>query len=386
VKPALLYADVVTIHSPAAWMLREVERFASLAHPRDRVAAVIQIAQQVPAIAQELPAIDPDFAQQIETFLGLDRSLVKRVANLAGHRREVEALYRSLDDFADSWDEQMSLAMLALQESVGSSELRRAIDAKVLRVADIAPVSSTSVVANAARLATGHDAVDHIDELVINFVARIVDVVYNPSAFPLLDAQTSGLIRALEDIKIQGPRGVTMKRAGEIAAAARFMGFLPAFPNLPMDEILDLRKELRVPLGRFRSAMIELATTFANRPIDDDFDLEIDESWRATVEPALRDIRETLAEHRFLTEVASVASGDPRRIMLEAGGVVATARANVISLSGLMATALATALPVADIAIRAAKSAADERRTTRKQGFFFLHQLQLEAERRTSAS
>lgn len=65
------------------------------------------------------------------------------------------------------------------------------------------------------------------------------------------------------------------------------------------------------------------------RPIAQTFEVEVKDAWRRNVAPALADIREALAEHRLLSETASIAFGNPRRLMAEAGGVLATAHAEV---------------------------------------------------------
>src|SRR5438477_28816 len=84
---------------------------------------------------------------------------------------------------------------------------------------------------------------------------------------------------------------------------------------------VDLRRHLTAPLVRFRGEMGRLATEFEARSFDPGFSAEVEDAWRTRVEPALVDIREALAEHGLLREVASVALGDPRRLIAEAGGV-----------------------------------------------------------------
>lgn len=79
--------------------------------------------------------------------------------------------------------------------------------------------------------------------------------------------------------------------------------------------------------------MALLSAEFSRRPIDDDFVVEVEDAWRSRVEPALIDIREALAEQGFLRQAASIALGDPRRMLAEAGGVLAAAQGDLISLS-----------------------------------------------------
>lgn len=86
-------------------------------------------------------------------------------------------------------------------------------------------------------------------------------------------------------------------RSTEITTAAHLMGFLPAFPHLPIDEVLGLRDEIKGPVVRFRGEVATIAKAFESRAIDEDFDIEVEDAWRMTVAPSLEDIREALAEH-----------------------------------------------------------------------------------------
>lgn len=161
------------------------------------------------------------------------------------------------------------------------------------------------------------------------------------------------------------------------------MGYLPYFPDLPMDEVLDLRRSLTKPLVHFRGALAKLSREFESRAIDDGFDAEVEDAWRTQVAPALGDIREALAEHGFLSEAASIVLGDPRRLLVEAGGVVAAAHGDVLSLSNLLTAGLAAGLPLADIAGRALRQSREAKKEARKSAFYFLHRVSEEAAKRS---
>ncbi len=161
------------------------------------------------------------------------------------------------------------------------------------------------------------------------------------------------------------------------------MGYLPYFPDLPMDEVLDLRRSLSKPLIRFRGALARLSRDFESRPIDEEFEVEVEDAWRLQVAPALADIREALAEHGLLREAASIALGDPRRLFTEAGGVLAAAHGELLSLSGILTAGLAAGLPLADVAGRALQQNRAGKRKARNSAFYFLHRLAQESERRT---
>jgi len=59
--------------------------------------------------------------------------------------------------------------------------------------------------------------------------------------------------------------------------------------------------------------------------------------------------------------------------MTEAGGVVAAAHADLVSVSGLVAAASSLAVPAAHVAVHATTNRLEARRKIRKSSFYFLH-------------
>jgi hypothetical protein len=263
---------------------------------------------------------------------------------------------------------------------MGAEDLFVAIEAGAVEVADLSSGATTSIVEAVRRSnASRNDA--YLDDMVTGFLARVVQILEDPKVFPLLDAQSSGLVRGLEE-----SAGVSlppkMSRGAEVTAATGFMNFLPYFPDLPMDEALDLRKELAKPLGSFRAAVARLSRQFDARPVDEHFDIEVEDAWREQVAPALTEIRESLAEHGLLREARSVVEGDAKTLLGEAGGVLAISSFDIISLSGLLTAGIAAGVPLASVAGKALKGRREARQQTRRNAFYFLHRLSDEAYRR----
>jgi hypothetical protein len=167
----------------------------------------------------------------------------------------------------------------------------RFFDAHAIRLVDIAHSANDAWLKY--RAATGGPTTTV--ELVTAFVERVLEVMRARRGFPMLDAEASGLVRAFDAIGVVSPSAVD--RSTEITTAAHLMGFLPAFPHLPIDEVLGLRDEIKGPVVRFRGEVATIAKAFESRAIDEDFDIEVEDAWRMTVAPSLEDIREALAEH-----------------------------------------------------------------------------------------
>lgn len=381
VKPALLYADRVTVYSPAASLMKAFTDLERIKDPQKQIIQMLQIVQNVPQLASELNA-PPETLAMLDAFLGLDPRMVRRLSAVHGAGDQMDQIYEKLAEFGSVWTKELPEAIDNAKTTMGARELSLAVEAGAVGVADLSGTPASDLIADSLRAATGAPTDSSVDSLVLGFVARMVEILGEHRTFPLFDAQSSGLIRSLERTAGFTPSPQALRRGAEVTSAASFMGYLPYFPDLPMDEVLDLRRTLKSPLIRFRSAMTALSREFESRPIDESFDAQVDEAWRRQVAPALLEIREALSEHGLLREAASIALGDPRRLLAEAGGVLAAAHGEVVSLSGVLAASVAAALPMADVAGRALKESLGSKRAARSSAFYFLHKVAEEAERR----
>lgn len=374
VKPAILYADSVTLFSPIASMINELAGLAQLSNPSDQMAVMLQLIQAVPSLGQGA-GISPDALQPVLDFLSLDPKLVRALGRATGNSSELDRLFAELDQISDAWGG-FGAAIEEGRDKVGGRELFAAVESGVVSVAELTPsTGGTQELADAIAAATGSSTSGALDDVMNGFLAQTLEALSDGKSFPLLDEQTTGLVRALEREAQATPADANLQRGSEITTAVAFMGFLPHFHKMPIDEILDLRSELRAPLVRFRSAVARIAKTFTSRSIDPEFRADAESAWRTDVEPALLEIRETLAEHGLLQEAASIALGDPARLAKEAGAVFAASMAGIVDLSGLVLAAATAGVPVADTAGRAILARERGRRDADKSSFFFLHKV-----------
>jgi len=371
VRPAVLYADKVTLYSPAAALLDAALNITRSASREQQIQRLFDISEQVPALATKL-TMTPDTRHMLAQLMK-DPSATKKAIQTSG-TTEAQVLGRAIEQLDAVLETGLPDAVASAVESVGGSELAVAITAGAVEVAPLASASRDGVVASMLRAATGvHDKLG--DDVVASFVARVTDVLADRRAFPLLDTEAAALIRAIEREGGKPAQAAGALRAVEIASAAAFMGYLPAFEQMPMDETLDLRRVINAPLIRFRAAMTTMSESFSTRPIDDDFVADVEDAWRRDVAPRLLEIRETLAEHSLLREVASVAMGDPTRLVAEAGGIFVTAMGTSLSLSGVMSAMLSAGVPIADVTLRALKARNKGVDIAKQSAFYFLHEV-----------
>lgn len=78
---------------------------------------------------------------------------------------------------------------------------------------------------------------------------------------------------------------------------------MPACPDAPLSELLDVKAELKGPVDRYRSAVVRLERDLPQEAIDAELDVEIEAIWRKDVAPALVELEQLLIEHRFVREM-----------------------------------------------------------------------------------
>ena len=149
-----------------------------------------------------------------------------------------------------------------------------------------------------------------------------------------------------------------------------FMARLPTFPDATVDELLDIREELRDPVAKFRSAMVTMAHSFTTEAWEPDFNDQLHDAWIETVQPAILDIEQAVQQNKSLTTRAAGVTGALNSsypgLAIVAAGVLGHA-----SQATMAGAALSIASPVLR-AIRDYRSSADE---IRSRPFYFLYGL-----------
>lgn len=158
------------------------------------------------------------------------------------------------------------------------------------------------------------------------FVVEMLRYFNDPSYVVLLDDFLGGI--AAQAIRQGRVHKEALRRddSAEAVIGAGLIARLPAFTEIPMLEVLELRRDLAGPLVRYRSAVASLRTD-AIDPYSPSREEVVDLLWRERVAPALLDMTEQLAEHGLIREIArsfgtdvrAVISGLPLRASLTIG-------------------------------------------------------------------
>jgi hypothetical protein len=349
VKPALLYADVVTLYSPAANLIGSVARLAELTAV-EKIALVRQLA----------PILEPDggraFLEGWARYERLKRKRGKSKDELLALLRFERELPRELHRL---WNEAMVPPVVTILETSGANELTQAVEANLLRIEPLITDNSDF----------------NTDHVVEALVAKLGDVLSAGGTYPLFDETVSNLVRHGIDEGLFQPSPLAPARSKQVSAAARFMGHLPAFERASIAEVLDVREELRAPLVRFRGAMITLERTIESAAYEADFVDRVDELYREQVAPALQEIDERVRDNVYLQRLIGELVPELKAIMGSILTIGTVAAADLPILIAGVATSLGTRSVIA-AAVAAAEKRRQEGKAISQHTLYFLYRTQ----------
>jgi hypothetical protein len=159
------------------------------------------------------------------------------------------------------------------------------------------------------------DSTDVVDE----FVNLISDAVANRTTYPLFDNTSGELAKLAVRDGAVSLSPIRRRQANHTALADNLLRRLPDFSETPIDELLDIRGELRPSLDRFRSGISTYAKDIQSAPWDEDFAAEADELFIQQVKPGVTEIDEIIASTPSILEC--VVRGAFNNKSLSGGGI-----------------------------------------------------------------
>ncbi len=351
-KAAVLYGDVVMLHSPIASMLDSIEQYSNAA-PADFMDATLHLLHNVDLPgAEELRAkinsLDTQLAsksssRQILAALLDAKSPVRRLI-LDEQRLELDGLLTQFDDMRS----QLNRVVADQMSRAGVPAVEAAFRANLLTILPI--VGGLN-----------------IDALASDYFRGLQGVLADPNVYPLLDREAAELVRVFVEAGAINAGRFAIDRSTQVGAAERFLARLPTFPLATMDEIVGIRSDLHRPLHAFRSAMAKMSQSLGASALDREFDEAAQNAWVAEVAPALAELDELVRD---------------RKILQTYGYDIATSSAGWTSglLAGLLTRDVQAGALVggaAGVAVSTLKAAREREHATRRlhaNPFFFLHQ------------
>lgn len=182
-------------------------------------------------------------------------------------------------------------------------------------------------------LAVSDDSAD----IVHAYLDVITDALDKGNSYPLLDDQSSNLIRAMaREGRLMAGEGA-IHRGKAIGLAADLFERLPTFEEASVADVLDVRSELQDSLVSFRSAMLEYTESIKSAAWDESFPSDADNVFMQKVAPTIEDIDEAVRSNKYLIELTSRIGDKPAAILISALGLLL---AEASSTPGLISAAL----------------------------------------------
>ena len=150
------------------------------------------------------------------------------------------------------------------------------------------------------------------------------------SSYPLFDADSNRLMAGAVEHKIINLSRMERRKIAHAGFSDNIVQRLPSFDQAPVDEILDIRKELDPSISRFRSKMISYSDSLQTMPWDKDFESECSMLYYQEVAPAITEIDELSKDNSFLKNLGGklimdkdfMTTAGQLAISVAAGGVI----------------------------------------------------------------
>lgn len=338
VKAALLYADKVTLASPNVILLASFAAFLT-APASERRDALVEIAGHAA----------PDLAAAIPIWRGLREKK---------HKSGDEIItLRSMDRKLDAALADTEKTIYDMLEEAKAGEIERAMQAGVL---DLDPLGTEDM------------SQAYTTDGLVRAMTTLIAQILSPASqtYPLFSEFTGGLAQAMvREGQIAGAELAPTTQAG---IARRFIATIDAFPDAPMDVVLDARGKLREPLRGFRSGVMRLSRQLEESGIsalDPQFERASADLYREHVAPALQEIDELSREMGLRNALLRTSPTVARDVLLATLALAVTTSGGIEDLAKLAVGAVGAA---GDLLGRAALRQRELRGERDKNEFVFL--------------
>lgn len=361
VKSALMYADEVELLSLGASMMSMVGDFsdggaeamvALFGSLDDETLATLMPTRTLPENWRDvLPFVLPLMSSPHAEQLGLDE--------------------RQRHEFQEGLDASLAQVRSVVEEmrdASGVRELQPALDAGVLKLTRVDPATDFVTSAMLSHVGAASDPTG----LLGAWFDLLTERLSNSQNRLLFDRDVGNLAQAMMNEGWINRNEVTLRRAGQAAVGSGLVARLPTFPDAPMDELLDLRKDLQAPLANYRAAVASMSKDL---PVafGGEFSAHIDDLWVSNVDPALAEIRSEVADHRLTREMAHHAAQDIRTYMA-AGPALFVGLNSMGGLGELISATAGVALPSGAALVQGLSSRRTARDAVKRHDFFYLYE------------
>lgn len=149
-----------------------------------------------------------------------------------------------------------------------------------------------------------------IEELSGGYFANLLGTIKHGKSYPLFDNISSSVVGAVIDEKKLDLSNTTQEILRHAGIATNILMTLPAIDSASIDEILDFKKDMKVPLDNFRKAVYSFSEKITSLPWDDDFEYDCLKLYNTEVLPCVNEINELSSETSVLKNFGSKVLAD----------------------------------------------------------------------------
>ena len=346
VKASLLYADKVELISWGASMLSSVAALG--AGGREALLELFFSMSDADIASTPGNRMPPNWREEVTAFLEASEAGLLRDPTMRAKADEFEAM---LDDSVV----RMRAIAEGMLERSGASQLIPCVEAGILEIAD-------------SGVGDGSD----FDTMISRWTTIMKQRFQDPHCRLLFDDSSGDLVRSMLSEGQLRASELALRRIGTAATGSGLISRLPAFPQAPMDELLDLRADLAGSLSRYRRAVSMLSAQLP-RTVGPDLQGAIDDLWADEVVPSIDEIGAALHDHSLVREVARVTGEDVHTLLVEGFGIYL----GLTGLSGIGSIASASVglgAAAAHAGVSGWMSSLEGSKNAKSSGLFYLYE------------
>jgi len=234
--------------------------------------------------------------------------------------------------------EQLRSDVVAQHSAAGIEGFREAVREGVLEVHTFGQTSVEALLEGHFRGGGDWSRGADIADVLAEFLELAEGAVRDGKTYPLLDVPTAECVAAAEGTGFIPVSAEAASRGRHSGLAGDLLRRLPLFELATVREVLNIRRDLRLPLLGFRRAVADFAREVRSAAWQEGFAEEADALFREKVEPEVESIEHAVRENSSYAEIG-------RRALRHggigvAGGVVGGFLASASSLADVSAAAL----------------------------------------------
>jgi len=227
---------------------------------------------------------------------------------------------------------------------------------------------------------------DASEEIIIDVLFLAAMILHVFAGIPIYSSYAYELLRDCE--KITYERQMTTNITTSPTPSAHLFNYLtlklPNFENTPIDEILDIRRELEKPLVRFRSKILKYSDDIKYIPNDHHIEEVCNELYMKEIAPALLEIEELTKETSFVKNLGFKLFSDEGLwnkglggltfgLMLP-GALAAMSQSIPLGISAMIPSMIPTTSKVASKIVQTAKERGDKKKAVEGNDLYFLYE------------